>query len=656
MESPRQHELVKPSGTYPEPWLLPRSGRLLYRALLGRPMDNHIRTDSTFWHRAQTGYPSPWLRLAGWERAVVRVLGAWVLFMVLVVLLAWVLRSGTRVLGFEVPWVLQVLEWRTVLEVHAIGVLMILVPVGIRTRVRDHGVRVRVPVMEVSRSRVHVSGWVTYEVPGRKAWELEKVRPVAAVAANILALSYRPENVNRWVRVPRTYRDHEGAPVEVMLPSNFTGADEGHKRRLVTAVGARLGMRDPIVEWDLLGSQPRLLLKTPPAPPEKVTYADIERWLQESEEYRPVLGFTGPKTILNAEMQGDSPHIALSAGPGAGKSTLAKFVIMQALRWGWGVVILDWKMTEAYEWAKGLQGVTYITDIEDIHDMGERLGQEVDIRKKAKLAGRAKVLVIRDEWNVTAELLLAYWTARRAQLEPEERRVTPVKSPALAGFAKLDFGGREFGLHDFVITQRLSARAFNGNADIRECFGIRCMARYSMQTKVMLVGNMKPFPKNSNHPGRWTIVTGADVAVVQVPLVTGEEAREYAMGGQENPLTPFSSEYYPAVAQRPNEAPALEDPLGHDPASDLAGSEEMEALEATEVQPSELRKLSEMVDGLAHLGITLNILQKASKTFEHGFPTPLGGTPNRGYTYDYQQVKEWAMRRHAARQAERTGK
>ena len=650
MTAPKTEAVPKMGGSYPEPWFLSRRMRLVYRFLLGRPMDNQIRTDSTFWHRARTGYPGRWHRLAGWERAAIGVGGSYVALWVLLLLLA----AGIRILwgffGTPEPGILRILTWQRILLVHAAGILVILTPVGVWIRIRDYGIRILLPVIVVTRMRIRLEGWIPYEIQGRKSWELERVRPVALAAASVLGVNPRVERAREWVTVPRNFRDPNGSPVEIRLPDGFTGADEGTKKRLVSAVSARLGMKDPCVSWSLDTAAPRVELRSPEEPPGEVHFADVRDLLLLADEYRPFVGLIGSAgKALNVEMQADSPHVALSAGPGAGKSTLAKLFAMQALRWGWGVVVCDWKMTEAYKWMEGLPGVRILTELADIHDFGVTVGQEVDERKRKGLGGRARVLVIRDEWNATADLLMAYWQDLRATAEPEERKTMPVKSPALRGFAALDFAGREFGLHDLVIAQRMSARVFNGNADIRECFGIRCLARYTEQTKKMLVGNIK-LPRKSNHPGRWTIVAGDDVAVVQAPLITGEEAREFAMGGQENPLTPLSTSYWPSVGQPEESAPTLGDQLPHGAAR---GSETVEAEVVHELPAPEPRKLSEMVDGLSHLGITHKILKHATNRPEEEFPLPIGGSPNRGYRYDYNAVKEWARRRHARMQAER---
>ena len=43
-------------------------------------------------------------------------------------------------------------------------------------------------------------------------------------------------------------------------------------------------------------------------------------------------------------------------------------------------IILDWKV-ESHEWARGLPGVRYVTQTEDIHDVCVQIGEEVEARK-----------------------------------------------------------------------------------------------------------------------------------------------------------------------------------------------------------------------------------------------------------------------------------
>jgi hypothetical protein len=427
--------------------------------------------------------------------------------------------------------------------------------------------------------------------------------------------------------------------------------------RLEKAISARLGLRDPEVQWELEGDKPRVLVSSPPLPPSRVTFEDVRTSMESLPEYEILLGVAAKGKTLTAHLKGDSPHVAVSAGSGAGKSEMIKILIMLALRWGWGVVILDWKEV-SQQWAEGLPGVTYVRDLADLHDACVRLGEEVDLRKAAHrkdptMPGRANVLVVAEEMNVTAPLLSQYWSDLRSTADPEEKRTMPLKSPALTALQSVNFGGRQFRMFLVFVAQRFSSRVTNGNADLRESFQIRLIARCSTQTQKMLAGHIRPFPKMGVEQGRWCAVIGQDAVVYQAPLITREEAREFALGGVENPSSPLTSTYRLATPNDPRMDHELGESLGNRP---TVPSQRQGALEGEVLPPVDARKLSEMTDGLSHLGVTLDVLRHASKDSTSGFPGVYGGSPNRGYTYDFQAVLDWARRRHAQRSAEREGR
>jgi hypothetical protein len=174
----------------------------------------------------------------------------------------------------------------------------------------------------------------------------------------------------------------------------------------------------------------------------------------------------------------------------------------------------------------------------------------------------------------------------------------------------------------------------------------------------MLVGNMKPFPRKSNHPGRWTIVSGDEVAVVQAPLITNEEARAFAMGGKENPVTPFSSSYYPELSDdgvtEVRGSNTQGEVLRHASASLSENSPQLDcdvvpSVEAEMVEPR-TQKLRELAETFAYLGLTYEIMRTATQR-DQSFPAAYGGNQFSGYTYDVEKVKEWARARHASQYA-----
>lgn len=651
----RNVEAVTEKDTYPEPWLL---GGFLYRALLGRPMDNVRWTNSTFWRSASTGEASWWLRLAGWHRALIRVCCAWVLMLTLpmaLMLMVDELRS----------YAITIVYWHLV----ALSPVLLLLDFYF---VREHGVRIpwRVKEQETealtgeqmeSMSAVEQEQYLAREcsrwrmltvVEGRRVWEQEVVEPLAAVVSAVLgdACAHRPGEARHWIDVPRNYLTPKGAPVEIQLPRSYTGATTAINTRLVSAARSSLGMLEADAQWLLKGRSKRLLLTMPPAPPEKALFAQYEQLLMSTQEYRPYLGVVASGELLSAEMVSDSPHIALSAGSGAGKSMLMRSIIMQALHWGWAVIILDWK-AESHEWAEGLPGVKYVKTTEGIHDMGVRLGEEVEIRKglsKEDRAARPRVLVVREEWNMTAALLSDYWTALRSTAEPDEKRTMPLRSPALLGFQAVDFAGRSFGVFDLLAAQRMSNRVFNGNVDVRENFMIRILARYTVQTWKMLLPHLK-YMRKPDQLGRWVVAAGDEATYVQGILISDEEAQRFARAGAPNPMSAFSQGRTQRNPVQATECRTLEDQLR----PDTTGHNRT----PLELPPVLLRKLIDIATSLEYLGITHNVLRNASRGDAKGddaFPPVRGGNQFSGYLYDVSEVTDWAKKLRARQAAEKT--
>lgn len=676
-------------------------GRVLVRFLSGRPLDGYRRTDSIFIRPGRTsldpsGHASKWSYLAGYQRLLVRLAVAYLAAWALVLCFAYILRIS---LGSYAPDWAGTLTPGHVLVRHLLWSMVLGSLPGTFWAVRTFGLSLKVPDLRIERGpfkdlpgsldlktsgdletfgtseglrvrvlggpvgkvlersfdlRVLMDGWTKVEVPGRRTWDRTKVRPVAAAAQSVLGTSEHLRRAKKWVHVPRSFRHPHGSPVVLHLPGSFHGADDRTKARLVRAVGSRLGLADPEAQWELEGHRPRVLISAPPLPPSLVTYEDVRADLEALPEYTMFLGLAAKRKVLTTHLAGDSPHIALSAGSGAGKSELIKVMIMLALRWGWGVIILDWKEV-SQQWVEDLPGVLYVRDEADIHDMGERLGAEVVARKRLyrqdkAMPGKANVLIVCEEMNVTAPLLHDYWARLRSTAEPEEKRSMPTRSPGLDGLMKTINTGRQFGMFVLYIAQRMSARVTNNNADLRESFGTRLLGRATTQTWTMLAPHIKPVPKMGTEPGRWAAVIGQGCTIFQGALITDDEAREFATGGAENPSSPFSGSHGMAGGSREHVAGAQGIPL---PRGAAEVSEALEGEISEEVTRIDARKLSEMVDGLEHLGITLKVLQKAAGDPDSGFPGAYGGTPNNGYTYDFGAVREWVRRRDAARVAKK---
>jgi hypothetical protein len=622
--------------------------RLTFRFFSGRPMSGDRKTDATFWRPATYSLdPSHtalrWEMMRGASRLAWRLGG---LYLSLLFLLLLLLRAASFAVHLPIY-----LRPSFLLLAHLALAAVVVAGYLLRRCAREYGYPLpAVHRTEEEKLRLH---WIAVE--GRRAWREEKVLPVSRAASLILAVSIPDRKAVEWVTVPKSYREPGGAPVEIKLPASFTGADEGVKKRLTSSVAAKLGMRSLSSSWQTEGSTPRVLFSAPPEPPELIGFSDVRRYLEGCSEWEFFYGVTGAGEGFTVSITGDTPHGAVSAGSGGGKSELLKGKVMQAGHKGWFAIVLDWK-EESQEWAKGLPGVRYFTTIEGIHDTCVALGDEVEWRKAHPGQLRTRTIVLAEEWSITAPLLAEYWSALRSMADPEERRMMPARSPAITSIMKVIFAGRSLGIFLELVAIRFSARVTNGNADLRESFQVINMARWKSQTVKMLAPDVKPFPKKPDVIGRWVAVNG-DVAVVyQAPLYTDEEAREWHQTGLSIPASPWSEHYLSSQTQRDKIAPTQGEQLGRDltkPSQALDAG--LPVLDGEVLPDIDVRKLSDMVDGLQPLGVTLDILRNEAKRDE-SFPSPIGGSPNRGYTYDYSAVKEWARRRQASLQIERGGR
>ena len=636
----KAREGIEQGQFYPEPHWIGQSKRLRfwYRFLLGRPMDGQRWTDSTFWRSATRGEDHWWLRLAGWHRALIRVsvLYALVLLLPAAALTAWL--SGAR----------SVL---LLLAAHAVAALLLWTPVLIYRLIRERGLVL--PWLEVSidaeqeKRRAIVRRRV---IEGRGQWVREVITPVARTAAVKLNRRFHPREVEQWVSVPRDYR--EGGQVEILLPPQATVLTAAQERSLARAVEQRLGMRDMSYDFQLAGNAPRLVLTAPALPPAFVSYADLLPYLERSEEYTFVIGMAGSE-VLSVSLKDDSPHLALSAGSGAGKSELIKLLVAQALHWGWSILLLDWK-GESQEWAEGLPGVRYFRELPALHDACVSIGEEIDFRRLNRSAEqrstRSKTLIVSEEWGVTAPLLKEYWDQLRQTAEPEERRTMPLRSPANSALMKLNFTGRSLGMCQLLVAQRFSARVTNGNADLRESFTTIFMSRWKAQTFKMLAPDVKPVPRKLTKPGQWLAVTGDEAVICQGGFFTDEEAREWATSGEMSPSSPWSMRL-PGGSGQPDvgsvsQTSTLRETVDHrsTPVS----------IAATPHSEPTLRKLVDLSPSLEYLGVTARQLRRAA-TEDPAFPAAEGGDQFKGYLYDRAKVNEYWRRRRAEEAARAKG-
>ncbi len=361
-----------------------------------------------------------------------------------------------------------------------------------------------------------------------RAWYGEHVEPIWRRPTELGAdawdtatapLQPRLERLRTWVSRPKP---QHGPRIRLTIAAPYVTSEQ---RSLISAiVRAKIPVGGELVEsWDQVGHEVTATWVPRKRPPAKVGLTQLEvhgAGLSDDVFY---LGQGPGDQAITVSLAADSPHIAVSAGSGAGKSVLAQLIAVQILRRGGRVIILDRK--GSHRWALGLPGVTYCTRPEEMHDALIAAAAVADRRNAEALHQPEdwnpghRVLVICEELNATIGQLAGWWADNREKSDPK-------RSPAIAALAEIAFMGRAAKHHLLAVAQMLTARALGG-PECRENFGIRCMARYTVNAWKMLVPEAS-MPRASRTLGRWQVVVGGVAVETQVCYLTAAEARRYA--------------------------------------------------------------------------------------------------------------------------------
>ncbi|MEV6344110.1 DUF87 domain-containing protein [Actinoplanes sp. NPDC051851] len=334
--------------------------------------------------------------------------------------------------------------------------------------------------------------------------------------------------VQRWAR-PATKRlalfrrpaEDLGPRIELEIDSPYLTREQ---RQLVSSIiSSKIPAGSLVEAWEQVGPHVTARWTVRKRPPASVGYDDLLAYLPKLAEWEFYIGqgVGGQPVVIS--LKDDSPHIALSAGSGAGKSVLAMLIAVQVLARGGRVTILDRK--GSHRWAIGMPGVDYCTKPAQMHEALVRAAVEADQLNDAALYEDddwdpgPRHLVICEELNATIGMLAVYWAEVREKGDPK-------RSPAITALGELLFMGRAVKKNVLAIAQMLTARAIGG-PEARENFGVRCMARYTVNAWKMLVPEAA-MPKSSRTLGRWQIVVGGTATECQVVYLTTAQARALA--------------------------------------------------------------------------------------------------------------------------------
>ncbi|WP_426510632.1 helicase HerA domain-containing protein [Dactylosporangium sp. McL0621] len=368
-----------------------------------------------------------------------------------------------------------------------------------------------------------------------RAWYGEHVEPVirwlperAQRAAWTVQRAAEP--VTSRLAVFRRPGEELGPRIELTADTPYLTREQ---RQLVSAIiSSKIPVSDLVEAWQQVGPRVTATWTVRKRPPAKVGHAQVLAHLDGLAEWEFFLGLGAGDRPVTISLRDDSPHIAVSAGTGAGKSVLAQLIAVQVLARGGQVVILDRK--GSHRWALGLDGVDYCSRPEQMHAALVRLAALADERNTFALHEAddwdpgPRVLVIAEELNATIGQLVNFWAEARGKGDPK-------RSPAIAALADLLFMGRSAKVNVLAVAQMLTARAIGG-PEARENFGVRLLARYTANNWKMLVPEAA-MPRASRTLGRWQLVIGGQATETQVAYLSTAEARALAC-----PRTPETSQ------------------------------------------------------------------------------------------------------------------
>lgn len=362
-----------------------------------------------------------------------------------------------------------------------------------------------------------------------RAWYGAQVEPVVRwlpehAQRGLWALQRQARPATSRLSVFRRPGEQLGPRIELAVASPYLTKEQ---RQLVSSIiGSKIPVSDLVESWYQVGPKVVARWTVRKRPPATVGYDRAVEHFPKLAEWEFYIGQGAGNKPSTLSLRDDSPHIAVSAGSGAGKSVLAQLLAVQVLARAGRVVILDRK--GSHRWALGLDGVDYCTQPAQMHDALVRLAALADERNTLAMHEAddwdpgARTLVICEELNATIGQLANYWAETRDKSDPK-------KSPAVSALADLLFMGRSAKVNVVAIAQMLTARAIGG-PEARENFGIRCLARYTNNAWKMLVPEAA-MPRTSRTLGRWQVVIGGQAVEVQVCYLTAVQARALATSG-----------------------------------------------------------------------------------------------------------------------------
>lgn len=380
------------------------------------------------------------------------------------------------------------------------------------------------------------------------------VRPMALALSNALSIS--PEEVLQGVLVPPNWRD-QNARVIIPLPDDHRPP---HVLEAVRVTSERLGG-----EWSAKKaphSPYYLTLTHKPVPPTRVEVADVAHiLLEKAREGKILFGIGANAEPVWGSVLSDAPHLALSAGTQAGKSTLNRWLALQFCLQGATQIGIDVKRT-SFDGCEDLPDFHIYNDPERLDLMWagiQHIADEYYNRSSGKRpAPYRPVYVFLEEQNMFAAMVTDWWSKIRKRTQqmmmlcdanpvvarvlseyvdlwrlddPKTLKDLPERCPLWDAVMTLLFMGGEFGIHVVSTYQKMLADAVGGGKGglggaLRDQYGLKALSRFSPSGWDTVVGT-RPRPESPTEQGRWIVNLGSTNRQVQVPNCDKKHMREH---------------------------------------------------------------------------------------------------------------------------------
>jgi hypothetical protein len=330
-------------------------------------------------------------------------------------------------------------------------------------------------------------------------------------------LKVQVSDPDTWLSVPADYRTNPGAVVRVRVPLN-NALNDATRKKIEQAIRAKLGIGDWPASWQTAGANPSVTLRPLAPMPNKIDLFDFAPHARACTKRSEVsLGVGRGRTIVNVDLDGESPHVLIAGETGSGKSVVALWIALQVLMSGGRIMICDIK--GSHRWARNMPGVTYYHTTEAIHGALVWLAAEAQRRNSMsweceKPVELQRILLMFEEASATLKQLKELWADIREKNDSKY-------SPAIRGYSELMAMGRSACINVVLIAQSATANA-TGGTENRENFGLRLMGRCTANQVAMLTG-VRGGPTCSGHPGRWLMFMSGKFTEIQVPFAGKDE-------------------------------------------------------------------------------------------------------------------------------------